>query len=85
VEHIHFIGGVLSGSLNIVFTHPEIIKSKYSLPPSLRMLTHVVCAYDAAFQVIYVAIINGLIGLTWPVSIPLIRYLYKKPIEDKDN
>jgi hypothetical protein len=60
-----------------------IIKSKYSLPPSLQMLTHVVCAYDVGFQVMYGGITNGLIGLTWPVSIPLIRYLYKKPIKDQ--
>jgi hypothetical protein len=47
------------------------------------MLTLMVCAYDVGFQVMYGGITNGLIGLTWSVSIPLIRYLYKKPIKDQ--
>jgi vacuolar-type H+-ATPase subunit I/STV1 len=75
-----FYWGILSGSIQMLATDHSTIQAKYSLPPSLSKLSHVVCAYDAAFEIIRMAITNGLIGLTWPISIPMIRYWYKKPI-----
>lgn len=78
-----FYWGALSGTFMLTTADPLTIQEKYSLPPSLRVLSHVICAYDAAGQVVYTAISSGLIGLTWPISIPLIRYWYKKPNDSK--
>ena len=54
----------------------------YDLPRHLKLVKPFITVFDSLWKIIYVSSLYGLIGLTWPVSVPLIRYMYKKDIKN---
>ena len=62
---------------NILLIDANKIISKYNLPKNLEFTEPFIIAYDGLFRVLYKSTLYGLIGLTWPVTLPLIKYLYK--------
>ena len=74
-----FYFGIICNTINLLFEDPNLIEEEYILPPQLKMSKNLIVACEESLNIIYGAIINGFIGFTWPVSLPLIKYLYKKP------
>lgn len=84
-----FYVGFTFNSLNALFDANLIEQSydntTYILPQHLQLAKPIIIMFDSLWKILYGSVIYGLIGLTWPVSIPLIRYLYKKDLKDKDK
>ncbi len=86
---ISFYSGLIMGALD-EFASTYCGPEKYLLPSYLKPASFLIACFDSFAKIFYSGVTNGLIGLTWPVSIPLIQtwYRYKsiKPIqEDKDQ
>jgi hypothetical protein len=85
-----FYYGIFINTCDLLMTDPNKTSEKYLLPNSLKSASGLIIWYESLFKIFYGGVCNGLVGLTWPVSIPLIQFWYRhnsnKPTiqEDKD-
>ena len=70
--------GLVSGTYNVLFYKPRV-----KLLPEYKYLEDIINVYNYGSIILYTGLIYGLIGITFPISVPTIIYLYKSSIKDK--
>lgn len=80
-----FFYGLFTNTVEVIFSNPHKTAKKYFLPNILKPATQLIIWFESFVKILYGGISNGLIGLTWPISIPLIKYSYKFNQEDTNQ
>lgn len=81
-----FLYGIINNTVDtVIFSDPYTISKKYSLPACLKPATQLIGWFEQFTKILYGGITNGLIGLTWPVSVPLIQFWYRSNPSNSSN
>ena len=74
-----FFYGIFTETVEVIGFGPYEIftQEKYLLPLWLKPANKLIESFNSIAKIFYGGISNGLIGLTWPISIPLIKFIYK--------